>query len=162
MFVKQKRLVLPFIEKSPHANILVRSFGIRHTGRSPLYHLPTVFLKSWNAVSSVNTVLFQLSFKCFFAHSTRRILWVSVNIGVDFGSFLLYPRPVKCVVIVVWEMSTIIAASLVFVERREIVESWRIVWPMYRATLGVIFLGQPAPFLWSTLPNFFNFFKFYR
>ena len=66
-----KKSVLPFAEKPPQAKTFYRSFGIRRVGRSLYTTGFTVLRKSWKAVSSVKTVLFQLSFRWVCAHSTR-------------------------------------------------------------------------------------------
>src|SRR5439155_7995085 len=61
---KQKRLVLPLAQNPPHALILVRSLGMRRTGRVPLYQYSTVFRNNQKDVSSVKSVRFQLSSMC--------------------------------------------------------------------------------------------------
>src|SRR5581483_6522592 len=103
---KQKRLVVPFIQKPPQANILLRSFGIGRIGLAFLYQCFIVLRNNWKDVSLLNRVFFQLSSLCFLAHSTRFCLWAGVNIGVQRGSAFRYPRLAKCLVTVERETST--------------------------------------------------------
>ena len=162
MHLKQKRLVVPFIQKPPHANILFRSFGIGRIGLAFLYQCLIVLRNNWKDVSSLNRVFFQSSSLCFWAHSTHFCLWAGVNIGVQRGSAFWYPRLTKCLETVERETSTPISFNLSATDPAEIEGCLQMYCPIAWDAFVVIFLIRPLPPLCFISPVSWIFLRFRR